>query len=536
MKGQLHEQPLVELIREIAAANLSGALRIERERVKVAVYFDAGEIIYAASNLRAHRLSECVLRWGLVTGQQLASVRVKDTDAQLADGLCATGALSRPALEGIIERQVSEVLRLALMWTEGVWNFDARVRLTQNVRVKLEIGKLLLESARHLPAEFIATRFPKAHEKLSSEAIDWSNLDLLPTEAFVLSRAYAPMSVHELMSISGLPEAEALQAIYVLALGNHLRRENWPQAFTAEELTQTVAAGNSTAKSGSAQPASNGAASDVKKTTHVSDAPVETKPDESVDLAALLTRLSEATDHYGVLGVRRSADAGEVKRSYHSLAKRFHPDRFHGESDKALYARVESAFTRIAQAYETLKDRQSRSEYDLKLVAQEKRKPLPVNTAPPAARAGESDKTAQTEARTQAPVHAEPQSDAPRTVSQAEAKYQEGLHALQQGDRMLAITCFGEAARLAPAQARYRAHYGRALAGNAQTRHRAEKEIQAAIKLDTSNASYRIMLAELYRDLGFPRRAQGELERALAIDPKSDAARRLLDSLEAKKK
>jgi predicted Zn-dependent protease len=61
--------------------------------------------------------------------------------------------------------------------------------------------------------------------------------------------------------------------------------------------------------------------------------------------------------------------------------------------------------------------------------------------------------------------------------------------------------------------------------------HSAEAELKAAIALDADNAAYRIMLAELYAKIGLLKRAQGELNRALAADPKNEAARRLLDKL-----
>ena len=91
------------------------------------------------------------------------------------------------------------------------------------------------------------------------------------------------------------------------------------------------------------------------------------------------------------------------------------------------------------------------------------------------------------------------------------------------------------AARLAPDQARYRAYYGRALAAHPQTKRLAEAELQAAVKLDPANATYRVMLAALYSDLGFGRRAISELERALSLDANNAEARRMLESLEAKK-
>ncbi len=59
----------------------------------------------------------------------------------------------------------------------------------------------------------------------------------------------------------------------------------------------------------------------------------------------------------------------------------------------------------------------------------------------------------------------------------------------------------------------------------------AESELQAAISLEPNNASHRVMLAEFYQAMGLRRRAQGEVERALATDPKNEAARALLTSL-----
>ena len=44
MNGQLSEQPLAELIREISSRTLGGRLRLEHERVKVVAYFENGNL------------------------------------------------------------------------------------------------------------------------------------------------------------------------------------------------------------------------------------------------------------------------------------------------------------------------------------------------------------------------------------------------------------------------------------------------------------------------------------------------------------
>jgi predicted Zn-dependent protease len=107
---------------------------------------------------------------------------------------------------------------------------------------------------------------------------------------------------------------------------------------------------------------------------------------------------------------------------------------------------------------------------------------------------------------------------------------------LQQGRKDAAVSHLAIAARLAPADARYRAYYGRALAAQEKTRRLAENEILTAVKLEPANAAYRTMLAELYFDLKFHRRAQTELDRALALDPNNAGALSLLRKLEKSRK
>src|SRR5260370_16985518 len=64
MPGKLSENPAAELIREIAESQLTGALRLARERAKAVIYFETGQLVLASSNLRAHRLRETLKRSG----------------------------------------------------------------------------------------------------------------------------------------------------------------------------------------------------------------------------------------------------------------------------------------------------------------------------------------------------------------------------------------------------------------------------------------------------------------------------------------
>ena len=521
MTGQLNEHPLGELIHEIYDAGLSGALRLFRERAKAVVYFESGEITYAVTNLRAYSLSECVRRWGVLNEQQRSRVQEKMSDLDFGAAMVEIGALSRESLNEMITQQVSEMLCHTLLWMDGKWEFDPRVRLKEGVRVHVKISELLMESARRFPVNSVASKFSDTNEKLSLASNAPADLALLPTEAFVLTRIDAPISINELLAVGGLPENETLQVIYTLTLSGLLCRDNWPHALSAEEISKARAINAAVPKTVEAE---SKVESKIAPQIKATPAPVE-KRDERAELDAFFERLNIATNYYQMLGIVRPADDADIKRAYHSLAKRFHPDRFRKAVDDQLHTRIESAFAQVAQAYETLKEKQSRAAYDSKLLMLEK---MGGASRVPNQGSVNSAKTGSKQSETVAPP---PQSSSTSTPYNAEERFQQGLSALQNGNNALAITSLGEAARLVPSQPRYRAYYGRALASQERMHRSAEAEIKAAIALDANNASYRVMLAELYIAVGLLRRAQGELERALSIDSRNETARNLLDKL-----
>ncbi len=68
--------------------------------------------------------------------------------------------------------------------------------------------------------------------------------------------------------------------------------------------------------------------------------------------------MSVTTDYYAVLGVRRDANAEEIKKAYRRLARELHPDV---NPDPVTQER----FKEITQAYEVLSDPDKRQMYDL---------------------------------------------------------------------------------------------------------------------------------------------------------------------------
>jgi curved DNA-binding protein len=62
-------------------------------------------------------------------------------------------------------------------------------------------------------------------------------------------------------------------------------------------------------------------------------------------------------DYYKILGVARGAADEEIKKAYRKLARKYHPD-------VSKEANAKEKFQEVAEAYETLKDKEKRAGYD----------------------------------------------------------------------------------------------------------------------------------------------------------------------------
>src|SRR5206468_5195636 len=204
-------------------------------------------------------------------------------------------------------------------------------------RAAIDISRLLLESARHLPLAFIKSRV--GADAATYSIIKRDDIPLSPAEARTLSRVteanYEVTLAH--LARKGQSQQDALRGIYALRVAGVLYPGDY-QAALADAPTISAAT------------------KEVKKAA-TPVAPITAE----ADVNGLFARLNSAKTHYDVLNVGRAAELTEIKNAYHDLARRFHPDRFH-QSD--LRARIESAFARIGRAYETLSDEKRRKDYD----------------------------------------------------------------------------------------------------------------------------------------------------------------------------
>jgi tetratricopeptide (TPR) repeat protein len=535
IQGSLQEHPLAELLVEAAEARLSGSFRLVSQEQKAIIYLRAGEIVFAVSNSRQHRLFQMILQSGKLAAAQITGIPNFANDQALGEALLAKQLISNLDIHRFFTRQVEEIVKSCIGWHEGDWTFSALVRIRESVNYRIELRKILFEYARGLSPDKIVRRFRSFQETFGANPTIDSSLQLAPQEAFLLSRFEKSfLKIQEIVTLGGLPEATTMQTLYGLWLGGFLYRQNWHAAFSERKISAILSAKLALKTEEIAEKEENEPPVEEKprfqqvkteivrpfgrKETFQTPAPEVVKApaadplEDRRQMEAYLERVEEADTLYQVLGVEPQTKTAEIKSTYFGLAKRFHPDLFHKETGTETHRRIQAAFTEIAHAYEILKDESSREIYDFK-----NREKIS------AAAAGKSEPKAKPAANA-----------AEAQAALAKESFEQGYSYLVDGDFEEALPLLARAVHLAPANARYHIFYGKVLATGEKSMHKAEGEMQTAVKLDPNNSVFRIMLAEFYIEVGLYRRAEGELQRLLAMFPNNKEAQDLLDSLPKK--
>ncbi len=513
IKGNLQDHPLAELLLEVSETNLSGSIRVAKGEQKVVVYLNEGAVVFAVSNMRQHRLAAMVKESRKVSPEKIASLPKYANDLDFAKALVKKQLLTKVQKDELCVGQIKEIFRTVFAWKDGSWTFSSLARIREDIHFQVDLRPLLLNYARNLSRASIVRRFRSLQESFRVKPHQ-PEIDFQPQEAFVLSRFEdEALSVEQVRSLSGLSDFETLHIIYTLWLAGLLWRQGWNTAFTARAVSEILAAKIRKKQSAAPEPE----AEEILE----SEPPVEIEiPEESPEiieeavpdiltLDEYLAQNEAATNHYATLGVALKAPIAEIKKSYFAFAKQFHPDLFHRNAEPGVHRRIQTAFSKVAQAYDTLRDADSREVYDFKL----RKELVYLETSVSDGTSGEK-------------------TDTIGYARQAAEFFEHGFTLLMEEYYEDALPYLARAVHFAGENARYRAFYGKALAY--EDKHKGEAEIQAAIKLDPENPIYRLILAEFFVENNLPKRAEGELKRLLAIAPDNLDAQRLLDSLTAK--
>lgn len=508
VQGTILTHPFAELLAEIGTTRLNGSLRVSDKEKKCVVYFKSGRVAFAVSNARSSRLFDILLRRNRLKTEDLKQISNFANDHELAGYLVEKGFLSKGETDRLFTEQIEAILIDLMTWVRGDWTFSSLARIRDGLAFDIDSRRLLIDYGRCIPESTFLARFRSFDEVFGRSDAAAAGFELTAEESFVLwCTDTGKLTARNIVDVSSYSDAKALHLIYVLWLGGLLERHDWQPALSPEAV---VAMRNARLelRREAKLPGS-------QESVVTPEPPVETDapgrpvagPEITLTVDEYLDRVENAATYYDILSVDPTSEAAVIKRSYFALARMFHPDRFHAVGGET-FRRVQDAFTELAQAHETLKSVESREMYDYRM-----RKEIAAREKSGA------DGTI---------------GNASLQIEQAAESFQAGFNLLMDGNHENALPLLARAAHYAPKNAKYHAYYGKALAEDQKQRHKAEAEMQAALRLDPDNSTFRLMLAEFFIKMNLVKRAEGELTRLLAKFPSNREATQMLESLKAK--
>lgn len=506
ISGNFFTHPFAELVTEIMQARLNGSLRGTDKEKKWVIYFKKGKIVFAVSNARNAKLFDILMRRDRLTKKDLAQIPNFSNDFELTNYLQDNNLLSKVECDQLFAEQIQGIIIDILSWKEGNWSFSSLTRIRDGLDFDINAKQLLIDYVRCLPVDAVLGRFRSLDETFMRSDTPNTEITLVPEEAFVLSRAEETLvAAADLVNIAGMTEERALHVIYTLWTGGLLVRKDWQPAFSESHVSAMKGARLELKREAKLMhTAKHVVETDTAETESKPEAEAPKEPEVMISVEEYLQRVENAETYYDILDVDINAPIEEIKRSYFRLARNFHPDRYHAEGGETL-RRVQQAFTELAQAHETLKNEASREMYDYRM-----RKEITER---------EKHRAAGTEGERDV------------KLEQAIEHFDRGFSLLMQGDTERALPFLARAVHFDPKNARFHAYYGKALSTDETQRHKAESEMQAAVRMDPDSPTFRILLAEFFIQHNLLKRAEGELKRLLDIFPSNREALNLLEKL-----
>jgi len=320
------------------------------------------------------------------------------------------------------------------------------------------------------------------------------DVELSPTEGFLLSRLDAAKNIDELVRLSSLPEAQLYPTLYTLLLSRTVVIEG-DEATISPPPTAAGESETDSSPQAAAQP----------------EIPVGDQADFSerqIEERKYIRKLSDAVtkvDHYKALGLSRDANPAEIKEGWTNIKERFAPEVANRPHLRDMVGHLERIVERGRAAYQVLSSYKAKERYDriLKTVESE-------SSGVEGSKRGSVDPKAR------------------KTLVEANLKRADEL--IRDNELYLAIQLLERACALDPRPDEL-LKLARLLQRNPLWANRALACLRRAIEANPKHVESWLELADFWRRRNHVERQRKSLERALAVDPDNEAANRMYKEL-----
>jgi len=239
-RGSLSQVTAAGFIREVHLGRKSGVLHLTRAGVSKRLYFKAGSIILAGSDLPEDRLGQALVRAGMIQEADLerALGAVEATGRTLGEALVEMGLLRSEQIQSEAARRTKLVVESVLEWDSGEYAFEEREeRLEGELLSEIDVPQTLLAWTRGVRSGDVVRLLlddgKAVMHRRQPPPLTLAALRLTASEEWVLEQANGVSAAAEIAAQCPMGEHEALRAICGLFLAGILEAGP-PQAPAAD--------------------------------------------------------------------------------------------------------------------------------------------------------------------------------------------------------------------------------------------------------------------------------------------------------------
>ncbi len=146
--GRLEDLALPDIFQIISLSKKTGTLVVRSRKGTGMVVFKDGQVIQAASDIIREPLGNILVSQGMIDSATLTKAldRQKSSpDKPLGMLLVESGAVEQQTMEGVIRKQIEEIIYDLLSWEEGFFNFELG-EIAPKDKIEVDTQEFLLRS------------------------------------------------------------------------------------------------------------------------------------------------------------------------------------------------------------------------------------------------------------------------------------------------------------------------------------------------------------------------------------------------------
>lgn len=146
--GRLEDLALPDIFQIISLSKKTGTLVVRSRKGTGMVVFKDGQVIQAASDIIREPLGNILVSQGMLEAAVLTKALARqksETDKPLGMILVEMGAVTAQTVEGVIRKQIEEIIYDLLAWEEGFFNFELG-EIAPKDKIEVDTQDFLLRS------------------------------------------------------------------------------------------------------------------------------------------------------------------------------------------------------------------------------------------------------------------------------------------------------------------------------------------------------------------------------------------------------